>query len=156
MAETPRVLICFDGSPGAEHAIAVAARLFPRAQARVAHAWQPPLPVAAMKGGIAFQVAREVEDDLLRQAEEHAGEIAGRGTELARSGGLDAQPLVVRAAGAVWSALLDAARDESADVIVAGSRGWGEVRALLLGSTSSGVTHHATLPVLVVPAEGGE
>ena len=156
MTESPRLLICFDGSPGAEHAIEIAARIFPSAEARVAHAWQPPLPVAAMKGGIAFQVAREVEDDLVQQAEAQAGEIARRGAEIARGGGLDAQPLVLRAAGAVWSALLDTARDESADVIVAGSRGWGEVRALVRGSTSSGITHHATLPVLGVPAEGGE
>ena len=150
-----RLFICFDGSANAERAITRAGQLFPDADATVAHAWQPPLPIAAMKGGIAFEVAREVEDDLDNQALDHARSVTQRGGETAKAAGLDAHPLEIRAAGALWSALLDAADEYDADVIVAGTRGWGEIRALLLGSTSSGLVHHSRRPVLVVPEGDG-
>ena len=39
---------------------------------------------------------------------------------------------------------------EKADLIIVGSRGLRGVKELLLGSTSSGVLHHATCPVLIV------
>ena len=145
------LFICYDGSPGARDAIAAAGRLFPGAEAAVAHAWQPPLPVAMMGGGVAFEVASEIEDDITSQARAHAAGVAEEGAALAGEAGLAARPLAVEAAGALWGALLGAARDEGAGVIVAGSRGWGEIRALVLGSTSAGLVHHAGLPVLVVP-----
>lgn len=149
-----RLLICFDGSANAQRAIEVAGRLFPRAEAEVANAWQPPLPLAAMKGGVAFSVEREVEADLEQQAQAQSQATAERGAELARAAGLEARPLEVQAAGALWSAILDAADERDADVIVAGSRGWGEFRALLLGSTSAGLVHHSERPVLVVRMGG--
>ena len=37
------------------------------------------------------------------------------------------------------------------DVLVLGSRGWGAVKRVVLGSTSDRVTHHASCPVIVVP-----
>ena len=47
--------------------------------------------------------------------------------------------------------ILTAAQD--ADMIVAGSRGAGGFKKLLMGSVSSQVTHHARCPVVVIPAE---
>lgn len=44
------------------------------------------------------------------------------------------------------------AADAHADVVVVGSRGQGELRRALLGSTSSYVVHNAPCPVLVVRA----
>jgi len=40
---------------------------------------------------------------------------------------------------------------EGADLLVIGSRGWGPLRRVLLGSTSDRLVHHAACPVLVVP-----
>lgn len=45
--------------------------------------------------------------------------------------------------------ILDAAKD--ADVIVLGQRGAGGFTRLVMGSVSSQVTHHSTVPVVVIP-----
>lgn len=47
-------------------------------------------------------------------------------------------------------ALIDASRDS--DLLVVGTRGGGGFASLMLGSVSSQIVHHATCPVVVVPA----
>ena len=51
--------------------------------------------------------------------------------------------------GEVAEELIKASRD--ADLLVVGTRGSGGFTRLMLGSTSSQVTHHAACPVVVVP-----
>jgi nucleotide-binding universal stress UspA family protein len=40
---------------------------------------------------------------------------------------------------------------EEVDLVVAGSRGWGTAKRVMLGSATSHLTHHAACPVIVVP-----
>ncbi len=40
---------------------------------------------------------------------------------------------------------------DGVDLLVCGSRGWGAMRRVVLGSTADRLIHHATCPVLVVP-----
>jgi nucleotide-binding universal stress UspA family protein len=54
--------------------------------------------------------------------------------------------------GSPVGALLAAAEEENADLIVVGSRGLGGYPELLLGSTSTQVAQHASRPVTIVPA----
>lgn len=51
--------------------------------------------------------------------------------------------------------LLEVAEEEKADLILMGSRGMSAWSALLLGSVSEGVVHHAHCPVLVVRGKPG-
>jgi nucleotide-binding universal stress UspA family protein len=46
---------------------------------------------------------------------------------------------------------------DDVDLVVCGSRGWGALRRVVLGSTANRLIHHAAVPVLVVPrtAEAG-
>jgi nucleotide-binding universal stress UspA family protein len=64
----------------------------------------------------------------------------------------------VRVTFLVWEgdpgdAILEAARAESADMIVLGSHGRGTIGRLLLGSVSQHVVRHASVPVVVVPRD---
>jgi nucleotide-binding universal stress UspA family protein len=47
--------------------------------------------------------------------------------------------------------LMEVAHRENADLIVTGRRGRGGFAELLLGSTSHALTHHAALPIVIVP-----
>ncbi|EDO42475.1 predicted protein [Nematostella vectensis] len=47
-----------------------------------------------------------------------------------------------------------AAKKENADLIVTATRGMGVIRRTILGSVSDYILHHATVPIIVVPAKG--
>lgn len=53
--------------------------------------------------------------------------------------------------GVPGPAIIEACEGDGADLLVAGSRGYGPVRRVLLGSVSTHLAHNAPCPVLVVP-----
>jgi len=63
--------------------------------------------------------------------------------------GVTATTLV--AEGRPVEALLDAAKENDAEMIVVGSHGEGAMSAAFLGSTALKLLHHSEIPVLVVP-----
>jgi len=69
-----------------------------------------------------------------------------------RADGIDCTALLVQ--GAVVETLLHEAEKLAVQLIVMGSHGKGAVKKLLVGSTSEGVLHKATVPVLLVPTHG--
>jgi nucleotide-binding universal stress UspA family protein len=101
-----------------------------------------------MAGYSGHGVAFPGDDALADKAREAAqAEVDG---VLANVGDSRPSSVTVRGvSGLPAEAILDAAKD--ADLIVLGSRGAGGFSRLLMGSVSSQVTHHAHVPVLIVP-----
>jgi nucleotide-binding universal stress UspA family protein len=153
-SDTPRaerpVVLCYDGSPDARHAIRRAGEMFLGHSALVITVWQP-------TGGLGtFVWAGESAGAVDFQALDHAVaaesfRIAREGTSIAQEVGLSAECLVVKAGGPVWKAILEVAERRDATTIVMGSRGLTGLRSLLLGSVSSAVVHHTARPTLVIP-----
>ena len=48
-------------------------------------------------------------------------------------------------------AIIKAAKEKSADIILLGTRGLGTLRRTVLGSCSDFVIHHADVPVAIIP-----
>ena len=144
-----RLLLCYDGSADAQHAIRCAGELLAGREALVVSVWQPtPVPSSLGFAGEATGLVNFVQLD--RAAAEEGGRIAEEGARLAREAGLAAEPLAVEAAAPVWKMIIDIAGAEDATTIVMGSRGLTGVRAMLLGSVSSAVVHHADRPALII------
>jgi nucleotide-binding universal stress UspA family protein/CheY-like chemotaxis protein len=91
-------------------------------------------------GGIRDKVAKKFRNEhrLLQQFSQEL-----------RSVGLDCTALLVE--GSITETILDEAAKLSADMVILGSRGKGAVGRFLLGSTTEGVLHKSSVPVLIVP-----
>jgi nucleotide-binding universal stress UspA family protein len=156
--ETARIVIAYDGSDAARRAIQEAAGLFGSRRVLVLTVWEPGLayqaaveswgmtPGAIGPPPVDPELTKELDDELHARAER----VARDGAELARSLGLQAEPLAVAEEGAVADAIVELARRRAVAAIVVGSRGLSGLRARLEGSTSSVVLKHAPCPVLVV------
>ena len=144
VAERP-ILICYDGSPGAKHAIAVAGALLTGRRAVVLDVG--PLDLVAetyaAAGSGAASVGQAVYAGALAQAE--------AGATLAREAGFDAEPRAGIDAP-TWRGITEVANDIDAALIVLGSEGRSGLTELLEGSVSHDVAEHAYRPVLVVPS----
>jgi len=144
------VLIAYDGSDHAKQAIEQAgAELRMPRRAVVVAAYQPldALPFWGRPAAI-------VPDDLIEQAGKEAATTAAEGAELANSAGFDASS-AVREEDSAWKAILAAAKEAGAGIIVLGSHGRGPVGSAVLGSVATSVAHHADLPVMICrPGDG--
>jgi nucleotide-binding universal stress UspA family protein len=136
------ILIGYDGSAGAEHAIDVAALLLEPTNAVVLNV-APRLTVgehlitvgSPVSGDAAFEGLNRA--DALRRAE--------AGARLARAAGLQADTRVC-AAAPIWEGIVQAADEADAAVIVLGSR-----ERRVERNVSHDVAQHARRPLLIVP-----
>jgi len=78
----------------------------------------------------------------------HAEEVLREARAALGQAGAGAEVLVLY--GPPAEALVEAAEERDADLVVVGSRGRGAVARVLLGSTTDRVVHVSTRPVLVV------
>jgi nucleotide-binding universal stress UspA family protein len=151
---TGPVLLCFDGSGPARHAIEQSARLLAPAPAVVVHAWLALSrvllwsPVFPSPGPLAAPAA-EI-DEACRDA---GRRIVDDGVTVARRAGFDAEALLVESRHGAWRTIIALANERDARLIVIGSHGISPITSALLGSVAAGVVHHADRPVLVMPAE---
>ena len=152
-----QLLIAYDGSETADDAVRAAARLFPRARARVLFVRRPSVAddsASAARIAMPDTVIAAAMEEHEREIRSRAEELVERGRLLAEDAGLEATA-ELREGGTPWRVVADAAREEGIDVVVCGSRGQGLVSRSLLGSTSSSLLYHAERPVLVLPREVG-
>jgi nucleotide-binding universal stress UspA family protein len=155
---TTRLLIAFDGSTAAEAAVVTAGRLVAGAGGCLLTVIEP-APGPARVQAFAFRldpeiIQRELEA-LARELMDDGRDVAARGLEIAETVGLTLESRVAPRQGSESQTILSEADAADADLIVCGSRGRGAMARSLLGSTSTSVLHHATRPVLVVPADPG-
>ncbi len=121
------VVVGWDGSEGAQAAIAAAQRLFPRRRL----------------------VAVSVDDDHDVPAPDLSGPSGNEVTHVRVPRGRGRTHRVVA------NALIGAADDKEAAVIVVGSRGHSAAREIVLGSAAMSTLHHSHRPVMVIPNRGG-
>jgi nucleotide-binding universal stress UspA family protein len=137
-----RIVVAIDGSEAARQALRWAVDEGRRRQATVdvVHVWHFPTVNPAPNLGdyqpAAFEKAAE---ELI------AAELGAMDTE-----GVSVETHLLSAPAV--SSILEAAK--GADLLVVGSRGRGGFMGLLLGSVSNQIVHHATCPVVVIPAPG--
>ena len=143
------ILLATDGSATAEEATKKAielAKLFDT-ELLVVTAWDIPYSTLGY-------AAVPVNGELMRAAEEQAEKVANKAAANAGANGVPAGTIVLR--GFPVEEICAAAEKFEPGLIVLGSHGWGAMKRMLLGSVSTGVLHHTSVPVLVVPAPVAE
>jgi nucleotide-binding universal stress UspA family protein len=145
------ILLCYDGSRSARHALAVASATLGDRPLTLLHVWSPPARVLADSFGAKEPAHPISTDELEGRALGRAQEIAEEGEELAREAGFVVSALVQRCDGATWETILEVCEQTDAELVVIGTHGTTAVQSVLLGSVSNAVVHHSRRPVLVVP-----
>jgi nucleotide-binding universal stress UspA family protein/MFS family permease len=145
------ILIAFDGSDNARHAIRVAARELGGGRAAVLHVWEPltgAAPQVAPPALAAGAGDAEIELEAVQ-----ALATAEEGATVARAAGFDAVAHTLRTDGSIGGAIVDYADDNPTRLVVIGTRGLSGVRSVLTGSVTQHVTQNVHVPVLVVTPE---
>ena len=143
---TEQILICYDGSDGAERAVdAAAALLAPRHAVVLTVA--PTMTFAEGVAATSSVVPGGAFEDLNRA---DALERAEVGAERARHAGLEAEARAT-ISSSTWQGIVDVADEIDVAAIVIGSRGNRGLREFASGSVSHDVATHAGRPVVIVP-----
>jgi nucleotide-binding universal stress UspA family protein len=152
------VLIAYDGSPAADHAVRESGALLGRRRALVLVVWKEGLgfelvetPTASLGMPAAtLDISTALEID--RALAEHAQRIARHGAELAREAGFDAEGMAVADAPGVSVAdtIVRVARERDVEAVALGAHNKGRLSEVLLGSTSRDVVQRVGRPVVIV------
>ena len=140
------IVICYDGSPGADRAIEAAAKLLGPRSSVVVDVAPPITPVESIA-----TISPVVPSAAFEQVNvEDASDVAARGAQLARASGFEAEARSVLGSP-TWQGVVEVADEIGAAVIVIGSRGLDGMHEFFEGSLSHAVAEHARRPVLIVP-----
>jgi nucleotide-binding universal stress UspA family protein len=144
-------MFAYDASAPADHAIRTAATLLRPRPALLTTAWQSAtyavgLALLAVPDAVARKGADELDNDSHRKAHAHAT----HGAALLGAAGWPCETAAPEARSAP-SAIIGAANEHDAAIIVTGTRGHSRITAALIGSTAEGILRHADRPVLLVP-----
>jgi nucleotide-binding universal stress UspA family protein len=148
--EPSTILLCYDGSPQADHAAEVAGRLLPGARAYVLFVWEPVERIIARYSVLAPFMGEEVsaaDADVAAEAER----VAAAGVERARKAGLDAVAHTTELLNTVWEEVLEVAEELKVDMIVTGTRSLHGLREVIANTLSHHLIQHSPRPVLAIP-----
>jgi nucleotide-binding universal stress UspA family protein len=154
-ADNDSIVIAYDGSENARHAIAVAARELGPRDAEVVHAWEPLASATSRLAIYAVAFGGAAEDEVDLEAE-RARATAEEGARVAREAGFDAKPITLRSDGPVADAIVRYVEERAPRIVVMGTRGLSGARSVIAGSVSHQVTQHVRTAVLTVPPNGTE
>ena len=146
------IIIGYDGSSVADHAIREAAALLGPRPALVVVVWEPGVAYETLGGADMLAVPLDLGMAALTDQAiyEGARQLAARGTRLAAGAGFEAEGLAVADEATVARTLGRVAGERDAAALVVGARGHSRLEKLFLGSTSRSVLEHAPCPVVVV------
>ena len=139
-----KIVVGIDGSEQSRDALRWAldeARLR-KAELLAVHAWEPPVTIPAPGPAPGFDLVAilpQVQEAGERLVKAVVADVVGDDSDVA------VEPVALE--GPPAEVLVEAADD--AEILVVGSRGRGGFAALLLGSVSQQVAHHARCPVLI-------
>jgi nucleotide-binding universal stress UspA family protein len=150
------LVIGFDGSDSAAHAVRAAGGLLRSTSALIVTVWEPALASLPIAGeglvGIDMPLDPQSAELLDEVSTERSRQVATQGVAIAREVGLDAQALTLPDELNVAETLAQVAKERGAAAIVVGSHGHGALHTRVLGSTSTKLLSHARCPVVVIPA----
>lgn len=139
-----RVLVAYDASPDADRAIALVAGVPWPANSQIeVVSVREPLAMRAPMAPPQMLGDYRLDDMIAEHLKEKSSAVVQRLTDA----GLKAEATI--AAGRPATAVADATRDMSADLLIVGSRGLGGIASLVLGSVSAELVDNAVCPVLV-------
>lgn len=144
------MILCWDGSDGAEQAIGHAARLVGAGHPGIVmFAYVPTESARGVLGGLSGP-------DAPIMSGPEAEDLVQRGVAVARAAGFEAQPLLVTAEHKTSRIIVNLAEEHDAPLIVMGQRKRSGVGTLILGSVAREVLGAQHRPVLLVgPGSSG-
>ena len=142
------LLVPTDGSKLSDKAIAQAIELAQALKARITfvHA-TPGIPRPIYADGVSVELVSRKE--YAQKAKADATKVLDRAQAKAKSAGIESKAVHVTT-DAPWESIIAVAKKAKADAIVMASHGRRGIASLLLGSETTKVLTHSTLPVLVV------
>jgi nucleotide-binding universal stress UspA family protein len=158
-ADERPVIVAYDGSAESQAAVRAAATLFPSRTLVVITVWEPGLALAMAAqpdqlSGVGYYPPPSAETVTTMDAaqRDHAADLAAAGAALARELGATVETHAVPDELNIADTVASVAEERDAAAVVVGSRGLGRIKSRLLGSTSQGLLHHVSRPVVVVRA----
>jgi nucleotide-binding universal stress UspA family protein len=144
---TAPIVVGYDGSGKARHAIECAGALFPGRRAIIACVWGLSFELRAV-----YQLAAPIvyDEDVAR---DHAEELSAEGCRIARAAGLDAVAETVPARNRdLARSLLDVADERRASLVALGAFERNGLQVRIRSALSEGVLRHSRHALLIVPA----
>lgn len=146
------ILICYDGSPSAKHALESAAGAIAQASSQapdvaLLYVWNEPTEAS---DSFSFKSEGLPTEQLEHLARRRAEELVEEGCEIAAGHGLTARAMITPSKRSISATIAHVADEEGSSLIVVGAHQRG-MPGPTLDSTSAALVATASRPVLVVP-----